>query len=64
MVTGGEIILRKGAKALPWPSKSAKHDGNLRWGACIVIPTMLGFVTTEKLNQAHPARKVSAVALL
>ena len=63
MVTGGEIILRSAAKPLLYRSKSATRCGNLRWGACIVVFAMCGFVTTEKLNQAHPIRKVLAVAL-
>ena len=64
MVTGSEIILRVAAKALLLPANSANHHGNLCWGACFVTLATQCFVIAEKLNQAHPVRKVLAVALL
>ena len=63
MVTGGEIILRRRANALLPPRKSANRHGNLGWGVCIVAMASCGFCDSEKLNQAHPARKAPAVAL-
>jgi hypothetical protein len=63
MVTGGEIMLRCRANALLLPPKSAICHGNLGWGAFVVTVVTRRLFTSEKLNQAHPVRKASAVAL-
>ena len=63
MVTRHEIMLRGRANALLLLLKSAICRDNLRWRACAVTCVTRCSFGSEKLNQAHPALLVPAVAL-